>query len=351
MDMYSLLKEMKEREASDLHIIPGIPPVFRIDGELKLSEDERITPEQSKSLVYSLMNEEQRTKFEKYREMDFSFGISGVGRFRINAHYQRTSVAGAIRLIPCDIPSLSELSLPSVLADLALKQKGLILVTGPTGCGKSTTLAAMLQIINEKRACHIITIEDPIEYLHPHKKSVVEQREVGEDTLSFAGALKYALRQDPDVIMIGEMRDLETIATAITAAETGHLILATLHTPDAPQSIDRIIDVFPPYQQPQVRTQLSSALQAIMSQRLLPKKDGKGRIPAVELLMATSAVSNLIRSNKVYQLYTVMETGAKFGMQTMDQALRDLVKRGQISLSIALEIARDPKNLRESLRG
>ncbi|MEA3432388.1 MAG: type IV pilus twitching motility protein PilT [candidate division WOR-3 bacterium] len=351
MNMYSLLKSMKEKGASDLHIVPGIPPVFRVNGALMVSEEERITPEQSKSLIYSLVNEEQKARFEKSREMDFSFGVSEVGRFRINAHYQQRSVAGAIRLIPYDIPSLSELNLPPVLADLALKQKGLILVTGPTGCGKSTTLAAMVEIINEKRACHIIIIEDPIEYLHSHKKSIVEQREVGEDTLSFAGALKYALRQDPDVIMIGEMRDLETIATAITAAETGHLILATLHTPDAPQSIDRIIDVFPPHQQPQVRTQLSSALQAIMSQRLLPRKDAQGRIPVVELLMATSAVSNLIRSNKVYQLYTVMETGAKFGMQTMDQALRDLVKRGQVSLSVALEMARDPKNLRESLKG
>ncbi len=350
MNMYSLLKEMKEIGASDLHIVPGVSPVFRVNGELRLSENEKITPERSKSLIYSLMTEGQRKKFEKYCEMDFSFGVSGIGRFRINVHYQRRSVACAIRLIPYNIPSLSDLNLPPILADLALKEKGLILVTGPTGCGKSTTLAAMVRIINEKRACHIITIEDPIEYLHSHKRSVVEQREVGEDTLSFASALKYALREDPDVILIGEMRDLETIATAITAAETGHLILATLHTPDAPQAIDRVIDVFPPYQQPQVRTQLSSSLQAIISQRLLPKKDGKGRIPAVELLITTSAVSNLIRSDKIYQLYTTMETGSKFGMQTMDQALRDLVKGGQISLSVALRAARDPKNLRESLR-
>jgi len=350
MNMYSLLKEMKEIGASDLHIVPGVSPVFRVNGELRLSENEKITPERSKSLIYSLMTEGQREKFEKYREMDFSFGISGIGRFRINVHYQRRSVACAIRLIPYNIPSLSDLNLPPILADLALKEKGLILVTGPTGCGKSTTLAAMVEIINEKRACHIITIEDPIEYLHSHKRSVVEQREVGEDTLSFASALKYALREDPDVILIGEMRDLETIATAITAAETGHLILATLHTPDAPQAIDRVIDVFPPYQQPQVRTQLSSSLQAIISQRLLPRRDGKGRIPAVELLITTSAVSNLIRSDKIYQLYTTMETGSKFGMQTMDQALRDLVKGGQISLSVALRAARDPKNLRESLR-
>lgn len=296
------------------------------------------------------MTEEQKRKFERTRELDFSFGISGLGRFRINAHFQRGSVASAIRLIPYRIPSLSELNLPPVLTDLALKESGLILVTGPTGCGKSTTLASMVEIINEKKFSHIIIIEDPIEYLHHHKKSIIEQREVGTDTLSFGASLKYALRQDPDVILIGEMRDLETIATAITAAETGHLILATLHTPDAPQSIDRIIDVFPPHQQNQVRMQLSSCLQAVIAQRLLPREDKKGRIPAVELLIATPAVRNLIRSGKTHQLYTAMETGAQFGMQTMDQALKDLVRKGRITLDTALYVARDPKNFRASLR-
>jgi len=350
MDIQSLLKRMQEIGASDLHIVAGVPPIFRVNGKLTSLDDKRLTGEESKFLVYSLMTEEQKRKFEKTRELDFSFGISGLGRFRINAHFQRGSVASAIRLIPYRIPSLSELNLPPILADLALKENGLILVTGPTGCGKSTTLASMVEIINEKKFSHIIIIEDPIEYLHHHKKSIIEQREVGTDTLSFGTSLKYALRQDPDVILIGEMRDLETIATAITAAETGHLILATLHTPDAPQSVDRIIDVFPPHQQNQVRMQLSSCLQAVISQRLLPREDRKGRIPAVELLIATPAVRNLIRSGKSHQLYTAMETGAQFGMQTLDQALKDLVRKRRITLEMALYVARDPKNFRASLR-
>ncbi|MEA1964724.1 MAG: type IV pilus twitching motility protein PilT [Candidatus Aerophobetes bacterium] len=342
--MESLLKMTGERRASDLHIIAGVSPVFRIDGELKTFGEEKITPEESKSLVYSLMSEEQKKIFEKRRELDFSFGISGVGRFRINAHFQRGSIAMAIRHIPNDIPLISELNLPSVLNELALKKQGMVLVTGPAGCGKSTTLAAMIEIINKERACHIIIIEDPIEYLHSHKKSVVEQREIGGDTFSFTNSLKFALRQDPDVILIGELRDLETISTAITAAETGHLILGTLHTPDAPQAIDRLVGVFPPYQQPQIRMQLSTSLEAIISQRLLLRKDGAGRVPAVELLIATSAVSNLIRSGKTHQLYTVMQTGGQAEMQTMDQALKALVDKGLISFLTALKEARDPKN-------
>lgn len=349
MDIYNLLKEMKEKDASDLHIISGIAPTFRIAGELRSCSGEKITPEQSKSLIYSLMTEEQKSEFKKKCELDFSLTMEGIGRFRINAHFQQRSVAAAIRLIPDRILSLSALNLPSILADLALKQKGLILVTGPAGCGKSTTLAAMVEIINEKRSAHIIIVEDPIEYVHCHRKSLIEQREVGADTLSFSGSLRHSLRQDPDVILIGEMRDLDTIAIAITAAETGHLVLSTLHTPDAPQAIDRIVDVFPPYQQSQIKMQLSGTLQGIIAQTLLPRKNGEGRVPAVELLIATPAVRNLIRIEKTHQLYTLMQTGAQFGMQTMDQALKNLVKKGLISFETALSRARDPKGFQESL--
>jgi len=342
---------MKERDASDLHIVAGVSPAFRIHGKLTFDRGNPLTPEDTEKLIYSILNEEQRKKLENKQELDFSFALSGVGRFRINAHWQRGSLACAIRHIPERIPSLRELNLPPIIAELALKDRGLILVTGPTGCGKSTTQAVMVDIINEKRFSHIITIEDPIEYLHHHKSSVIEQREVGMDTSSFATSLKYALRQDPDVILIGEMRDLETIATGITAAETGHLVIGTLHTPDAPQAIDRIIDVFPPYQQPQIRMQLSTSLVAIIAQKLLPLRSGKGRIPAVEILLATPAVRNIIREAKTHQLYTVMETGSQYGMQSMDQALRELVKEGKVSLKEALERARDPNALRESLRG
>ena len=350
MNTEDLLKKMKEKGASDLHLVTGVPPVFRINGSLEFADGEKLNPGRIKSLVHSLMTETQRENFEEKRDFDFSYGISGVGRFRINAHYQRSSIACAIRLISDTIPSLTELNLPSIIGNLCLKDKGLILVTGPTGCGKSTTLASMVNIINEKRSAHIITIEDPIEYLHSHKKSIVEQREVGSDTLSFASSLKYCLRQDPDVILIGEMRDLETISTAITAAETGHLVLATLHTPDAPGAIDRIIDVFPPYQQNQIRMQLSSSLIAVITQSLIPREDKLGRVPAVEILINTSAVGNLIRGGKTHQLYTVMQTGSQFGMRTMDQSLKNLVKRGIISSDSALNRAKNPKALRELLK-
>lgn len=339
--MDSLLKEMKDRGASDLHLVAGISPMFRIDGDLKKLGEGILTDKETKSLTYSFINEKQITEFEKTHELDFSFGRRGLGRFRANIHFQRGSVAAAIRRIPDRVPSLSELSLPPILAELALKEKGLVLVTGPSGCGKSTTLAAMIKIINKQRSVHIITIEDPIEYLHSHNESIVEQREVGSDTFSFADSLKGCLRQDPDVIMIGEMRDLETIATAITAAETGHLVLATLHTPNAPEAVNRIVDVFPPYQQTQIKMQLSSTLQGIIAQVLLPKKDAQGRVPAVELLIATSAVSNLIRAGKSHQLWTSMQTGSQFGMQTMDQALKDLISRDIVSLEVAAAKAKD----------
>ncbi|MCD6406326.1 type IV pilus twitching motility protein PilT [Candidatus Aerophobetes bacterium] len=350
MDIRTLLKKMNELKASDLHLVAGVSPAFRINGEIKYIGDGPLGPEQVKSLVYSLLDENQKAIFEEKKDLDFSYGISGMGRFRVNIHYQRGSVAAAIRMIPYDIPSLKELNLPPVIEKLCLKDKGLILVTGPTGSGKSTTLACMIDIINRTRSAHIIIIEDPIEYLHPHKKSVVEQREIGGDTLSFATSLKYCLRQDPDVIMIGEMRDLETISTAVTAAETGHLVLATLHTPDAPGAIDRIIDVFPPYQQSQIRTQLASILVGVIAQTLIPRQDGKGRIPAVEILIGTPAVSNLIRSGKSHQLYNIMQTSSQIGMQTMDQSLVSLVRKKLIKKEEALARARDPRFVEESLR-
>ena len=341
MDMDSLLKEMKQRDASDLHLVAGISPMFRIDGDLQKLDEAILTDKETKSLIYSFTDGKQIAEFEKTHELDFSFAKFGLGRFRANLHFQRGSIAAAIRRVPDRIPSLSELNLPPMLAELALEEKGLVLVTGPTGCGKSTTLAAMIEVINEERPAHIITIEDPIEYLHSYKKSVVEQREVGSDTFSFAHSLKRCLRQDPDIIMIGEMRDLETIATAITAAETGHLVLATLHTPNAPEAVNRIVDVFPPYQQTQIKMQLSSTLQGIIAQVLLPRNDAQGRVPAVELLIANSAVRNLIRTGKSHQLWTSMQTGSQFGMQTMDQALKDLINRHMVSFEVAAAKARD----------
>jgi len=349
MNIDSLLKEMKEKNASDLHIVAGAPPMLRINGNLRKLDEGILTDKETKSLVYSLMDGEHTVEFEKTHELDFSFGRHKLGRFRTNIHFQRGSVAAAIRRIPDRILSLSELNLPPILAELALKEKGLILVTGPTGCGKSTTLASMIEVINEQRAVHIITIEDPIEYLHSHKQGIVEQRELGTDTFSFADSLKRCLRQDPDVIMIGEMRDLETIATAITAAETGHLVLATLHTPNAPEAVNRIVDVFPPYQQNQIKIQLSSTLQGIIAQILLPKRDAQGRVPAVELLITTSAVRNLIRAGKSHQLWTNMQTGFQFGMQTMDQALKDLVNRDIVSFEVAADRARDRANFEKDL--
>ena len=349
MNLDSLLRQMMKKNASDLHLVAGASPVFRVDGDLKGTGEKKLTPEETKSLIYSIIDNERISRFEKSHELDFSFGIVGAGRFRINVHFQRGSVAAAIRRIPDHAPTLSELDLPAIVGELALKRKGFILVTGPAGCGKSTTQAAMIRIINEQRFAHVITLEDPVEYLHSHKKSIVEQREVGLDTFSFAESLKRCLRQDPDVILVGEMRDPETIITAVTAAETGHLVLATLHTPDAPGAVDRIVDIFPSYQQPQVRAQLASTLEAIIAQLLLPRKDGPGRVPAVELLIANSAVRNLIRSGKAHQLTTVMETGSQLGMRTMDQALKDLVDRNMVSYETAIVRVRNRAVFEKSL--
>jgi twitching motility protein PilT len=300
-------------------------------------------------MIYGILTQEQREKLERNLEFDFSYSLPGKGRFRTNIYFQRGSLSAAFRLIPVRIPTLQDLNLPFVLEEFTRKPRGLVLVTGPTGAGKSTTLAALINIINETRMVHIITIEDPIEYLHPHKKSIVNQREVGADTKTFATALKYILRQDPDVILIGEMRDLETISAALTAAETGHLVFATLHTQDAPQTIDRIIDVFPPYQQQQVRIQLAGTLQGVISQQLLVRRDGQGRVPAVEVLVPTAGVRNMIREGKTHQIYTAMQTGQKYGMQTMDMALAELVRRGKIGFEGALERAVDPQVLKQIL--
>ncbi len=350
MEIKFLLKKMREIEASDLHLVAGVPPSFRVDGLLKPEGEEILNSEKIKSIIYPLMNEERQSTFERKKDFDFSHGISGMGRFRINVHYQRGSVAAAIRRIPYQVPSLKELGLPIIIGDLPLKEKGLILVTGPTGSGKSTTLASMVDIVNQTKALHIMIIEDPIEYLHSHKKSVVEQREIGGDARSFASSLKYCLRQDPDVIMVGEMRDLETISTAVTAAETGHLVLATLHTPDAPGAIDRIIDVFPPYQQSQIRVQLAGVLIAVVAQTLVPMQKGKGRVPGIEILIGTPAVANLIRTAKSHQLYNIMQTSSRMGMQTMDQSLISLIRKGLIAVEEARFRARDFNFIQESLR-
>jgi twitching motility protein PilT len=334
MEIDSLLKLAMERTASDLHITSGAPPILRIDGKLTLTDLPVISSEESKRLVYSILAEEQKKRFEKDLELDFSVTIPGAERVRANLHLQRGNVEAAFRLVPATIKTIKELGLPKIVTDLARKAWGMVLVTGPTGVGKTTTLAAMVDQINEEKEYLVVTVEDPIEYVHLNKKSVIKQREVYADTHSFSGALRHILRQDPNVIVIGEMRDLETIGTALTAAETGHLVLASLHTPDAPQTIDRIIDIFPPYQQNQVMVQLSNCLQGIISQRLLPKKEG-GRVVACETMIATSAVRNLIRSHETAQLRNVIQTGAQYGMVTMDASVKALYHKGLIDLETA----------------
>jgi len=337
---------MIERNASDLHITVGTPPRLRIDGKLTPLDGPPLTPPDTKALCYSILTDSQKHRFEEQNELDLSFGIKGLSRFRANIFIQRGAVAGAFRAIPFNIRTFKELGLPDILNEVVKKPRGLILVTGPTGCGKSTTLAAMIDKINNERYEHIVTIEDPIEYLHSHKKCLINQREVTSDTSSFKTALRYILRQDPDVVLIGEMRDLETIEAALIVSETGHLTLATLHTNTAVQTINRIIDVFPPYQQEQIRVQLSFVLEGIITQHLIPKKSGEGRVLAVELLIPTPAIRNLIREDKIHQIYAMMQTGqAKFGMQTMNQSLLDLYMRGLISYEDALSKSPIPDEL------
>ena len=335
--LYDLLKMMIEKNASDLHITTGSPPRLRIDGKLELVDHPPLTPADTKALCYSVLTDAQKHRYEENNELDLSFGVKGLSRFRANIFMQRGAVAGAFRTIPFEIRGFKELGLPEIVNELVKRPRGLILVTGPTGCGKSTTLAAMIDKINNERHDHIITVEDPIEYLHSHKKCLVNQREVTADTMSFKAALKYVLRQDPDVVLIGEMRDLETIEAALTVSETGHLTLATLHTNNAVQTINRIIDVFPPHQQEQIRVQLSFVLEGILAQQLMPVKSGKGRVLSIELLVPNPAIRNLIREDKIHQIYSMMQTGqAKYGMQTMNQSLFELYAKGKISYEEAV---------------
>ena len=346
-NLHQLLKAMIEKGASDLHITTGSPPQLRIDGKLIPLKTSILTAPETKQLCYSILTDSQKHKFEEENELDLSFGVKGLSRFRANVFMQRGAVAGAFRTIPFRILSFEDLGLPAVVSELARKPRGLILVTGPTGSGKTTTLASILDKINAERNEHMITIEDPIEYLHGHKGCVVNQREVGADTKSFKNALKYILRQDPDVVLIGEMRDLETIEAALTVAETGHLAFATLHTNSAVQTINRIIDVFPPYQQTQVRAQLSFVLEGVLSQTLIPRANGSGRVLGLEIMIPNPAIRNLIREDKIHQIYSQMQVGQdKFGMQTMNQSLASLYKRRLITLEDAFGRSSDPDEIR-----
>ena len=348
MEIKELLQETIKRGASDLHITANAPPVLRISGELiPLDYVPALSGEETKKLIYSVLSDRQRVVFEENRELDFSLSMPRISRFRVNVHMQRGSVEAAFRVVSLHVPTFEELHLPEVVRTLASKPNGMVIVTGATGMGKTTTLAAMVEMINEERKCLIITIEDPIEYIHSNKKSLIKQREVGADTLSFANGLKFVLRQDPDVIAVGEMRDLETISTALTAAETGHLVLTTLHTPDAPQTIDRIIDVFPPHQQQQIKVQLAGCLQGIVAQQLLPRADGQGRIAACEALVCTSGIRNLIREHKTEQIPSLLQTGSQYGMKTMDRALKELYQKGVITYEIALSRAKHPADFQK----
>jgi len=345
-----LLTEMIQKGASDLHITVGERPKIRIDGDLVDSSVQHVlTPKDTLQIAYSILTENQKKRFETEDELDFSFGVQNLSRFRGNVFKQRGCVAMAIRQIPYEIKGIQELGLPPVVAKMAEKPRGLVLVTGPTGSGKSTTLAAMLDKINEERKGHIITIEDPIEFIHRHKNCTVNQREVGADTQSFKAALKYALRQDPDVILVGEMRDLETISAALTIAETGHLVLATLHTNSAAESVNRIIDAFPSHQQSQVRAQLAFVLEGVVTQTLLPRANGKGRVVASEVMICTPAIRAVIRDEKVHQIYSLMQAGKKHGMQTMNDSLEQLYMQNEVTLEEALKRSADPNELLKSV--
>ncbi|RED61705.1 twitching motility protein PilT [Cohnella lupini] len=333
--MTELLLEAHERKASDLHITVGSPPMLRVNGTLQPFGEERVTAEMAERMALELINDEQAERFRIAGELDFSYELEGISRYRINAYRQRGKASIAARTIPTSIPTLDQLQLPAILNSLALKPQGLVLVTGPTGSGKSSTLAAMIQHINQVEKKHIVTLEDPIEYIHSHGSSIIDQREVGSDTRSFSNGLRAALRQDPDVILVGEMRDLETISAAVTAAETGHLVFATLHTTDAPQTVDRIIDAFPGHQQGQIRTQLAAVLVAVISQRLFPRSQGKGRACATEILINTPAVANLIRTEKVHQIKSMMQTGRQQGMHTLEMAIKELLQLGAIDPAAA----------------
>lgn len=336
MNLNELLSHVVKKNASDLHLTVGVSPTARVNGKLVQITEERLTPDDTLEIVKDMLDGERMEFLKKKGEIDLSYSVKGLGRFRVNIYRQRGSYSLALRVVRLNVPTLDELGRPPIIKELARKTRGLVLVTGPSGSGKSTTLAAMIDLINSERHCHIITLEDPIEFLHKHKKSIVNQREIGYDSESFSAALRAALRQDPDVILVGEMRDLETISTALTAAETGHLVLSTLHTVGADKTVDRIIDVFPPYQQQQIRVQLSTVLQGVISQLLIPRSDGRDRVAAVEVMIATPAIRNLIREGKTHQIITSMQTGGRYGMQTMDYALARLYREGAISYDDAL---------------
>jgi len=347
MEIRDLLVMCIEKGASDLHITENEPPILRIDGRLIRTELEKLNKQALKIMVYGVLSNSQKEIFERELELDFSLALPGLDRFRVNIHTQKGSVEAAFRRIPLEIPNVAGLGLPKIIIDLADKPNGLVLVTGPTGMGKTTTLAAMINHINSERECLITCIEDPIEFVYSNKKSVVKQREVYSDTHSFAQALRHALRQDPNVIVVGEMRDLETISTALTAAETGHLVLATLHTPDAPQTVSRIIDVFPPHQQTQVKMQLSDCLQGVISQLLLPHSSGKGRVLCTEVMVATPGIRNLIREQEIEQIPTLMQTGSQHGMHTMDKSLKELHQKGMITLDMAMSKVKNREEFKQ----
>ncbi len=346
MEMSELLLLCVQKGASDLHLTEKEPPILRVDGKLHRTENPVLKREDLKRMLYSVLTNTQKEMFERDLELDFSLALPGLDRFRVNIHLQKGSVEGAFRRVPLVIPSINDLGLPPIIKDLARKPNGLVLVTGPTGVGKTTTLAAVLDLINEERENLIICIEDPIEFIHTNKKSIVKQREVYADTRSFAEALRHALRQDPNVIVVGEMRDLETISTTLTAAETGHLVLATLHTPDAPQTVERIIDVFPPHQQQQVKLQLADCLQGVVSQVLVPRAAGKGRVLATEIMIGTPGIRNLIREQEIEQIPTLMQTGGQYGMKTMDKTLKELYEQGVITLDAAMAKVKSPEEFR-----
>ncbi|NLK20897.1 MAG: type IV pilus twitching motility protein PilT [Epulopiscium sp.] len=350
MDIDKLLTFGSQSNASDIHITVGVPPIFRINGKLVPIDMPKLSPTDTEEVVMQLLKNSKRKEiFHREGELDFSYAVPKIGRFRVNVYRQRGTCAAALRTVAIDIPSLEELKMPAVIGDLSKHARGLVLVTGPTGSGKSTTLAAMIDKINNERACHILTLEDPIEYLHKHKQSIVNQREIGPDTKSYSAALRSALREDPDVILVGEMRDLETIAIAITAAETGHLVLSTLHTIGAAQTVDRVIDVFPTEQQEQIRIQLANVLRGVISQQLLKTRDGKGRIAATEIMVTTPAISNLIREGKSHQIHSMIQTGNIHGMHSMDMDLANLYKQGKIERQDALTCAQDQETIRRLL--
>ncbi|MCJ7788736.1 MAG: type IV pilus twitching motility protein PilT [Candidatus Atribacteria bacterium] len=347
MEIKELLIIAEEKNASDLHLNIGIPPVLRINGKLIKLNLPELTPEVTHQMIYNILNEKQKNEFEEYGELDLSYELINISRFRVNIFQHRRGEAAAFRLIPEKIKTLSELGLPSIVSNFTDKDKGFVLITGPTGSGKSTTLASLIDIINKNRYENIITIEDPIEFIHYHKNCLISQREIGSHTKSFASALRNALREDPDVILVGEMRDLETISMALTAAETGHLVFSTLHTSSAGESVERIIDVFPPHQQNQVRMQFANSILGVIAQTLLPTLDEKGRVPAIEVMIANPAIRNLIREGKVYQIPSTIQTSKKEGMQSLDQSLKDLVMEGKISIEEAIKSALDKKTFME----